>query len=144
MSYRPKAMSVMSKDFQRATSECRIAWTVAAMASPGWAAKVLGKPATQETSEELWRILVPILKLDQSDPVGAWAEHGRTIQKRMGLLNSALLKEVRFQGPGTDLTMALIPGSSWVGASAKTQSGREFWANLPSVPNGGKASLRWI
>ena len=39
---------------------------------------------------------------------------------------------IRFSGPGTDLTIGLLPGSKWIGGSTFTSDGIEHVANLPT------------
>jgi aminopeptidase len=39
---------------------------------------------------------------------------------------------VRFSGPGTDLTIGLIPGSRWVGGGSETRDGILTFPNMPT------------
>ncbi len=48
------------------------------------------------------------------------------------VLNEHGFDAIRFRGPGTDLTVGLLPGSLWVGAAATTRSGIEHVPNLPT------------
>jgi hypothetical protein len=42
------------------------------------------------------------------------------------------LDAVRFEGPGTDLTIGLLPQAHWTAARLKDPTGRVFQANLPT------------
>ena len=47
-------------------------------------------------------------------------------------MNARAFDSIRFRGEGTDLTVGLIPGASWIGAGESTPDGREFVPNLPT------------
>jgi aminopeptidase len=104
------------------------AWTVAACASPGWAELVLGEPA----EARLWEVIATCVRLDEPDPVAAWNAHLDRLRARAALLNERKFDAVRFEGPGTDLTIGLLPQSVWWFAEAETGDGRRYVPNLPS------------
>ena len=54
-------------------------WCVITAPGPEWARKVLGDSAT---TEELWEVLKPILRLDRADPVAAWEQHAEILKER--------------------------------------------------------------
>jgi aminopeptidase len=47
-------------------------------------------------------------------------------------LTDLRLDAVHFEGPGTDLTVGLLPSSLWKNARDRTKGGVDFVANLPS------------
>ena len=75
-------------------------WCVIASPGPQWAETVLGKGAT---SEQLWDVLKPILRLDSKDPVASWKDHGEKLSARGSSLNSMALDRLHFVSDGTDL-----------------------------------------
>jgi len=47
-------------------------------------------------------------------------------------LNERRLDAIRFQGPGTDLTVGLLPASKWNAAEFETVDGHKFVPNIPT------------
>ena len=58
--------------------------------------------------------------------------HGHELAARADKLNSLRLDRIRFEGPGTDLTIGLMRGSRWQGGPSKTSGGRIFEPNIPT------------
>ena len=108
------------------------AWCVIAAPGPKWAAKTLGKPESAETTDEFWKVLQKILRLDQPDPVAAWKQHGHTLKHRCHVLDEIGVRELHITGPGTDLRVGLTDTSKWKGGPAATPAGREFSPNIPT------------
>jgi aminopeptidase len=103
-------------------------WCVIAWPNPGWAQTVFGEPDV----ERLWEALAHAVRLDEPDPVAAWDEHVETLKKRAAALNERRFGALRFRGPGTDLTVGLLPESSWGGGGDETSWGRRYVANVPT------------
>ena len=80
----------------------------------------------------LWDAIRATVRLDEPDPVAAWNEHIGVLQARAAQLNERSFDAVRFRGPGTDLTVGLMPQSSWMAAGAETNRGRFYVPNLPT------------
>jgi aminopeptidase len=51
---------------------------------------------------------------------------------RSGQLNARSFDSIHFKGPGTDLTIGLIPKAQWLSASMHTSWGRRHVPNLPT------------
>jgi aminopeptidase len=103
-------------------------WTIVAFPNEGWAERVFGEPDV----ERLWKALEFSVRLDEADPVQAWEEHMERLKARAAGLNEHGFDAVRFQGPGTDLTVGLLPGSRWGGASHETSWGQRHVPNMPT------------
>jgi aminopeptidase len=127
-----RPLSILGQPLARASilGVCR--WTIGALPTPAWAAKVLSCEPSAEASEELWRLLVPILRLDRDDPCAAWREHAEALARRTAALGEAGLSALRFSGPGTDLEVGLIPTARWCGGAATSPEGVSFIPNLPT------------
>jgi aminopeptidase len=54
------------------------------------------------------------------------------LQRRCEDLTALALDAVRFSGPGTELTIGLVPGVRWVGGASETQDGITHVPNLPT------------
>lgn len=104
------------------------AWTVVAAPNDGWAREVFGAPDL----ERLWQAVAVAMRLDQPDPVGAWRARMTTLAARGTALDTLALDMIRFRGPGTDLSLGLIPGCRWLGGSRRTRGGVEYSPNLPT------------
>jgi aminopeptidase len=103
-------------------------WTVVPGPSPAWAARLFGEP----DEERLWETLVPILRLDAEDPVQAWRDHIAHLTERSAALNERRFASVRFNGPGTDLTVGLIDGHQWLAGIFPTTWGPVPVVNMPT------------
>jgi aminopeptidase len=94
----------------------------------GWARAIFGAPEL----ERLWAAVAQATRLDRPDPVGAWREHVAELGARAAALAARRFDAIHFRGPGTDLTVGLIPGARWLGGSHTSSSGVEFVPNLPT------------
>jgi aminopeptidase len=72
------------------------------------------------------------MRLDEPDPVAAWQDHVDVLQRRADRLTTLRPDALRYRGPGTDLTVGLLPTSRWVGGASETAAGIPFIANLPT------------
>ncbi|MEU8248557.1 aminopeptidase [Nonomuraea sp. NPDC048916] len=105
-----------------------VRWTMVPYATPEWARAVFGEP----DEARLWEHLRSILRLDQPDPRAAWQERLDELLRRAEVLNELRLDRVRFEGPGTDLTIGLLPEAHWTAARLTSVQGQGFQANLPT------------
>jgi aminopeptidase len=103
-------------------------WTIVAFPTPGWAEQVFREPDVAR----LWDAIRATVRLGEPDPVSAWAEHVSALQDRAARLNERRFDAVRFRGPGTDLTVGLLPQSRWMTAGTETSSGQFYVPNLPT------------
>jgi aminopeptidase len=103
-------------------------WTIAAYPNAGWAKQVFGEPNV----ERLWDAIAMTVRLDEADPVAAWREHTARMRARCGELDALGLDALHFQGPGTDLTVGLLPESRWIGGGIETRAGIPHVPNLPT------------
>jgi aminopeptidase len=103
-------------------------WTVVPGPNPGWAERLFGEP----DEERLWETLAPILRMDADDPVQAWRDHIERLQSRAAALNERSFSALRFEGPGTDLTVGLIDGHRWLVGVFPTTWGPVPIANMPT------------
>jgi aminopeptidase len=92
------------------TSRHAVAWTIIVGPTADWARDVLGRP----DPDLLWQELAAVAGLDEPDPLGA------------------AFDRLHFSGPGTDLTVGLLPGARWCGSGASTYWGQTYVANLPT------------
>jgi aminopeptidase len=103
-------------------------WTCVPGPNAPWAERLFGEP----DEDRLWEVLTPILRLDAPDPVAAWRERAADLRERARALNERRFDAVRFEGPGTDLTVGLIRGHRWRDATFPTNWGAQPFVNIPS------------
>jgi aminopeptidase len=70
--------------------------------------------------------------MDEDDPVEAWRRRSAELQDVARRLTEMRLDALRFRGPGTDLTVGLLPTSRWVGGGETTVDDIAHMANLPT------------
>lgn len=103
-------------------------WTIAAYPSAGWAEQVFGEPDV----DRLWDAIAMTVRLDEPDPVAAWRTHAARMKTRCAQLDELALDALHFAGPGTDLTVGLLPESRWIGGGIETRDGIRHVPNLPT------------
>jgi aminopeptidase len=103
-------------------------WTIVNYPTEGWATVVFGEPDV----DRLWKHLEAFVRLDQPDPVAAWRKHIDKLLARAAQMNDRHFHALHYRGPGTDLTVGLLPGSVWRAANFETQWGLRFRPNLPT------------
>lgn len=105
-----------------------VCWTVIAHPGPGWARAIFGEPDTAR----LWGHLKHFLRLDTPDPAAAWRAHLARLGERADVLNAHVFDAVHFEGPGTDLTIGMIPRAKWDVIGYTAADGRSYVPCLPS------------
>ncbi len=107
-------------------------WSAGPCPNPDWAVRVYPDLPPAEALEKLWDDIVWICRLDTEDPVGAWRERMAAIVASASRLTERRFDAIHFAGPGTDLTIGLLPSSEWLGADFTTVDGLTHYPNLPT------------
>jgi aminopeptidase len=102
-------------------------WSIVAYPNEGWARAVFGEPDV----ERLWQAVATAVRLDEPDPVAAWRDHIAKLTRRAEALNARGFDLLRYRGPGTDLTVGLLPEAYWHAALDESR-GIEHVANMPT------------
>ena len=108
--------------------ENSVNWCAVGAPNEGWARQMFGEPDV----ERLWELVAFCMRLDEADPVTAWREHSERLEARAEALTGLRPDALRYRGPGTDLTVGLLPTSRWLGGSSETAGGITFVANMPT------------
>jgi aminopeptidase len=107
-------------------------WTILPFPTQSWADLVYpqleGDAALARLSEEL----IHVCRLDEDDPIAAWRERKETLHSAASRLTERHFDGVRFEGPGTELTVGLLPTSVWEGGTTTTVDGVEHLPNVPT------------
>ncbi len=107
-------------------------WTVAPCPTAGWAKLVHPDLEPEEALTRLWEEVAHVCRLDMADPVSAWEERLEQLTGVAGRLDALHLTSVRFEGPGTDLDIGLLPSSRWLCATLSTVDGIVHAPNIPT------------
>jgi aminopeptidase len=107
-------------------------WTIAPCPTPGWAALVHPDLEPDAALARLWEQVLHVCRMDCADPVAAWEARVDELDRVKAALNGLRLDAVRLEGPGTDLTVGLLPTSSWMGGFLTTATGVVHHPNLPT------------
>jgi aminopeptidase len=121
-------MLELAEENSRQINERLNNWVVIGVPNEGWAEQMFGEPDL----ERLWQLLEFCVRLNEDDPVAAWREHAARIGVRAHRLNALGIDSLRYRGPGTDLTVGLLPESRWQGCESETADGVPYIANMPT------------
>jgi aminopeptidase len=107
-------------------------WTIVPCPTPGWATLVHPRLEPPAALDRLWGEIAHVCRLDEPDPIAAWELRLAELKRVSRALTELSLDRVRFEGPGTDLTVGLLPSSNWVAAKFTTVDGIEHQPNIPT------------
>ncbi len=107
-------------------------WTIVPFPTRGWAQLVHPELEPEAAYERLWKEIERILRLDEPDPEAAWMERLEQLEGVSAKLNDLRLDALRYEGPGTDLTVGLLPASRWISGQMTTIHGIVSTVNLPT------------
>ncbi|MBM7703637.1 aminopeptidase [Metabacillus iocasae] len=120
------------KNFRKAIQSDKISWSIVAVPSKDWAAKVFPNLPEHEQESKLWDAIFKSVRVDVDNPVQAWKEHDASLHKKSDYLNAKKYKKLHYKASGTDLTIELPEKHIWVAASSINENGHEFMANMPT------------
>ncbi|WP_410768676.1 aminopeptidase [Fontibacillus sp. BL9] len=135
----PQRITNHQKTYGKAMSKYRemqmadkFSWSIVAVPSKTWAAKVFPDVPEAEQVDALWEAIFRTVRIDQPDPIAAWREHIANLTEKSEYLNAKRYKKLHYVAPGTDLTIELPKGHLWVAAESINAQGNTFLANLPT------------
>ena len=114
------------------TAKQQTNWTIVPFPTPDWAALAHPELEPEEAYLVLWQEIERILRLDEPDPVAAWLARLEQLEGISSKLNALALDHLRYSGPGTDLTVGLLPASRWISGRMTTIHGITHTANIPT------------
>ncbi len=103
-------------------------WCGIGAPSESWARQAYGEPDV----DRLWNEVAFCMRLDEADPTAAWEEHLARLEARTARLNELRADAIRYRGPGTDLTVGLLPYAAWMSGASETTAGIRYVANMPT------------
>jgi aminopeptidase len=109
-------------------------WTVVPWPAEEWATTVHPGLAADAAVERLWEQLVYVLRLDEADPAEAWRTRLQELHDAGTRIDGRRFDALHFAGPGTDLTVGLLPSSRFSSETPgmQTVDGVVHAPNLPT------------
>ncbi len=128
-----KARQKALKEFNQRLMSNKNCWSIVSIPTNAWASKVYPEVSKDEAVEKLWNSIFNIVRVDKEDPVAAWDEHKKDLNKALKFLNDNKLKSLHYKNSkGTDLTIELPEHHLWAGGAEYSADGTEFIANMPT------------
>jgi aminopeptidase len=107
-------------------------WTIVPCPHPAWARLVYPDLDGETAYERLWQELTHVLRLDEPDPAAAWDERVAGLKRSAAALTERRFDAIELQGPGTEVTIGLLPTSEWHAGDFLTRNGLRHLPNLPT------------
>ncbi len=120
------------KEVAKVVNDRTTNWTASPCPTPAWAQLVHPGLEPEAALARLWEQVLHVCRLDEDDPVAAWRVRADRLVDVAGRMTGRAFSAVRFRGPGTDLTVGLLPTSRWLAARFETVDGIVHMPNLPS------------
>jgi aminopeptidase len=120
------------KEWTTVINERTVNWCVAPGPSGNWARLVFPDLEPEAALDKLWEQVVHICRLDEDDPEVSWRDRSSVLKGVAQRLTDLDLDSIHLEGPGTDLTVGLLPTSRWIGGGDATVDGIPHMANLPT------------
>lgn len=132
LSAQQKAAGSALVNYRKAVMNDEIAWSIIAVPSPKWAAKVFPNLAPADQVPALWEAIFKTVRIGDGDAVDNWQYHLQNLSNRAELLNNKKYKKLHYSAPGTQLSIELPDKHIWQTGSSKTPEGTIFTANMPT------------
>jgi aminopeptidase len=107
-------------------------WCIVPAPTHSWAEIVYPELDRESAYERLWEDVAYICRLDADDPAEAWIERSETLKESAERLTARRFDALRLHGPGTDLTIGLLPSAHWAAGDLETVDGRRHSPNIPT------------
>lgn len=119
------------KKFSAKVMDNSIRWCVVSVPTLAWAKQVF--PDAVDPEEELSKAIEKTMRLDAPNPLLAWEEHIKLLDKRAEFLNLARFEYLHFENSlGTNLKVGLCEDHLWLSAKELAKDGVSFVANMPT------------
>jgi aminopeptidase len=119
------------KEWTTVINERTVNWCIAPGPTETWA-QLVHPDLGPDALAKLWDEVVHICRLDEPDPQAAWEERVAALETAAARLTERRFDALQLEGPGTDLTIGLLPSSRWIGGGDVTVDGIRHMANLPT------------
>lgn len=127
-----KASGKALENYRDAVMNDKIAWSIIAIPSKKWAAKVFPELPEEEQVPAMWEAIFKTVRIGEGSAVENWQVHLKNLHVRGDLMNEKHFAKLHYTAPGTDLIVGLPDKHIWATGSSKTPQGTEFVANMPT------------
>ncbi len=107
-------------------------WSGFAAPVEGWAKKIFPDIPPADRMAKFWDMIFDICRVKETDPIAAWEKHIKQLGVRANYLNRKKYSALKYNAPGTDLTIGLPKGHIWKSANMTTKSGITNTVNIPT------------
>ena len=127
-----KALSMAYQPALEKIAGFDINWNIVSYPNPSWAKLVFPDDTPEVASHKLAEAIFAASRVNNTDPVAAWADHNAQLRKRTKILNERNFRALHFTGPDTDLTVGLADGHEWHGGASTAKNGITCNPNIPT------------
>jgi len=127
-----KANAMAYKPAGQHISNFNINWSIVAYPGRAWAKQMFPDLDEDTAVSQLADAIFAASRVDNTDPVAAWAAHNAALSARTDWLNDQRFSALHFTAPGTDLTVGLADDHRWAGGSAPAKNGIICNPNIPT------------
>ncbi|WP_313893689.1 aminopeptidase [Psychrobacillus sp.] len=127
-----KASGKALANYRKAVMNDEITWSIVAMPSEKWAAKVFSHLEKDYQMPALWDLIFQVVRIGDGTAVQQWKEHINHLESRATLLNAKCFKKLHYKADGTDIQVELPKGHIWLSGASKNGQSVPFIANMPT------------
>jgi aminopeptidase len=120
------------KEIPKIVGEQSTNWCIVPCPHPAWAKLVYPELSEADAYEKLWSELEHVLRLDEPDPSQAWEDRMTVLNESARRLSEHRFDTIELNGPGTELTVGMLPTHRWWAADFQTVEGVRHLPNLPT------------
>jgi len=107
-------------------------WCIVPAPHRAWATIVYPDLDEDAAYERLWDELEHVLRLDDGDAANAWDERMAVLRDAAERLTARSFDAVELRGPGTELSIGMLPTHRWWAADFTRADGLRHLPNLPT------------
>ena len=127
-----KDMLPRVKELTKIVGDRSTNWCIVPGPHPAWAQLVFPDLPEDEAYERLWGELEHVLRIDEPDPAAAWDERMAVLSDAAARLTERAFDAIELRGPGTELTIGMLPTHRWWAADFQRADGLRHLPNLPT------------
>jgi aminopeptidase len=121
--YRPALTKIVAHE---------INWSIVPYPGASWAKVVFPDDEEDIAIGKLADAIFAATRVSTPDPVAAWDEHNKALYARREWLTGKNFAALKYNGPGTDLTVGLAEGHAWKGGGGIARNGIRCNPNIPT------------
>lgn len=128
-----KAKGIALKEYRDNIMENSNQWSVVSIPTKAWARRVFPELKEEFAINEMWKLILHIVRADKEDPILEWENHLNILKNRMDYLNSKKFEKLIYKNSlGTNLEIGLPEGHRWISGGENSKEGVYFVANMPT------------